>query len=85
MPENIYRIPYDNFVIAAGQIESNTLTVEFTGSLYGLQKGTTYLLPITAVIDETIADKVDCSDVAHYIALDVDRELIYTPGLSMQN
>ena len=85
MPENIYRIPYDNFVIAAGQTESNALTVEFTGSLYGLQKGTTYLLPITAVIDETIADKVDCSDVAHYIALDVDRELIYTPGLSMQN
>ena len=85
MPENIYRIPYDNFVIAAGQTESNTLTVEFTGSLYGLQKGTTYLLPITAVIDETIADRVDCSDVAHYIALDVDRELIYTPGLSMQN
>lgn len=85
MPENIYRIPYDNFVIAAGQTESNTLTVEFTGSLYGLQKGTTYLLPIAAVIDETIADRVDCSDVAHYIALDVDRELIYTPGLSMQN
>lgn len=36
MPENIYRIPYDNFVIAAGQTESNALTVEFTGSLYGL-------------------------------------------------
>lgn len=85
MPTNIYRIPYDNFIIAAGETESNALTVEFTGTLYGLQKGTQYLLPIVAVIDDTIADKVDCSSLAHYIAIDVDRELIYTLGLSMQN
>ena len=85
LPSNIYEIPYDNFIVAAGDTESNTLSVRFPGTLYGLKKDTQYLLPIVPVIDETITGQVGIGANVLYLALDVDRELIYTPGLSMRN
>lgn len=38
-----------------------------------------YLLPIVPQIDETIAEKVGTGIDVLYLALDVDRELIYPP------
>lgn len=81
MPENIFEIPAVDFIIARGQTESNTMRVNFTGTLYGLSQGSTYLLPVVAVIDETVTDECTQGNLVTYIALDVDRELVYTPGL----
>lgn len=33
LPSNIYEILYNNFIIAAGETESNVLTIDFSGTL----------------------------------------------------
>lgn len=81
MPDNIYEIPAADFIIAQGRTESNTVNINFLGTVYGLEKGVSYLLPIVPVIDENVIGDCTTGIPVHYIAMDVDREYIYTPGL----
>ena len=82
LPSNIYKLAGGrDLIIPVGETESNEIRIEFPGTLFGLKKDVKYLLPVVFDFDETIADKFGVKNPVHYLAVDVDRELIYTPGL----
>lgn len=81
LPSNIYKLVSQDLIIPVGETESPEIRIEFPGTLFGLTKDVKYLLPVVFDFDETIADKFGMKNPVHYVAVDVDRELIYTPGL----
>lgn len=84
MPATVYSIDSETAIIKAGEDVSDTLSVSFS-SLYGLEEGVEYLLPLTAIPDETRVDKFATSSRStSYFRLSIDGKLDYIPGLDMR-
>lgn len=84
LPQNIYKLAYDGVMIPAGATESNDITVDFPGTLFGVNTGSKYLLPVAVKLDSAIESEFVQGIPVHYLAIDVDREIIYTPGLDFR-
>ena len=83
MPSSVYSLQGKDIVIRSGEQESNTVGVNFK-SLYGLNAGENYLLPIVATPDPNCTDKINSKNLTvFYLTLSIDHQLDYIVGLNM--
>lgn len=84
IPSNIYSLIGTDAIIKAGELESNALYISFS-SLYGLELGEKYLLPIVAILDETSLGKFEASGKSVlYFSIIPDSKIDYIVGLDMR-
>lgn len=82
MPESCYTLNSSDVIIKAGESVSDTLSVTFS-SLFGMESGKEYLLPIAVTPDETDVHKASVGDLV-YFKCSIDGELDYISGLDMR-
>lgn len=85
LPSSCYTLSGKTLMAAAGKTETNAVTFTFTGSTIGIEAGKTYILPLSATLDESVVDEFSLENLPHYVIFNCDYLNLDPVGINVRN